>query len=92
MPGKIKEIYLNDKIIPVREFNLSWMEDGSIMVMIAKRRSGKSWVCRSILKHLSDRGFPGGVIISKTENNNPFYSGFIPDLFIHYNYSNRIND
>lgn len=90
MPGKIREIYLDDKIIPIREFNLSWMEDGSIMVMIAKRRSGKSWVCRAILKHLSERGFPGGVIISKTENNNPFYSGFIPDLFIHYNYSNRI--
>ncbi len=58
--------------------------------MIAKRASGKSWVCRSILRHFRD--IPVGIIIAPTEKmaNPPFYSEFFPDTYIHYEYRSEI--
>ena len=64
---------------------ISLVENPAI-VMIAKRASGKSWVCRAILKHFRD--IPVGIIIAPTERmaNPPFYSAFFPDSYIHYDY------
>ena len=56
--------------------------------MIAKRGSGKSWVCRAIIQHLSH--IPGGIIIAPTDEMNCFYGKFYPDLFIHYKYKSEI--
>jgi hypothetical protein len=58
--------------------------------MIAKRGSGKSWVCRAIIRHFNY--LPGGVIIAKTERMSCFYGKFFPDTYIHYEYKSEILD
>lgn len=84
----IKDVKLNGNTLPIREFQLDWMCDNPSICMIAKRGSGKSWVCRCILKHFRD--IPGGAIIARTDKMNPFYGEFFPELYIHYEYSSDI--
>ncbi len=76
--------------LPIKKFELSSMCENPAIVMIAKRASGKSWVCRSILKHFKD--IPVGIIIAPTEKmaNPPFYSDFFPDTYIHFEYRSEI--
>jgi hypothetical protein len=76
--------------LPIKEFKLESMCENPAIVMIAKRASGKSWVCRAILKHFKD--IPVGIIIAPTEKmaNPPFYSDFFPDSYIHYEYRSDI--
>src|SRR5688572_13360090 len=54
----------------------------AIIVIIGKRRSGKSFLTREILYYLSKRRLPYGKIFSHTEYCNPFYKKFFPPLFI----------
>lgn len=74
--------------MPIRDFQLEWFCPNPSICMIAKRGSGKSYVCRAIIKHFSY--LPGGVIISKTEKMSCFYGKFFPDLYIHYEYKSEI--
>lgn len=88
---KTKNIQLGDKLtLPINEFKLSNMCKNPSIIMIAKRGSGKSWVCRDILRQFSD--IPVGLVISPTERlaNPPFYAEFVPDTYIHYDYSSSI--
>lgn len=86
-----KEIkVLGGKTLPIRDFKLEWFCQNPSICMIAKRASGKSWVCRAIIKHF--RHLPGGVIISKTEKMSSFYGNFFPDTYIHYEYKGEIID
>ena len=85
--GKTKNVSFGDGAsLPIKEFKLDSMCINPSIVMIAKRASGKSWVCRSILKHFRD--VPVGIIIAPTEKmaTPPFYSDFFPDSYIHYQY------
>jgi hypothetical protein len=89
--SKIKDIRLDgNKSLPIKEFKLDSMCENPAIVMIAKRASGKSWICRSILKHF--KHIPVGLIIAPTEKmaNPPFYSDFFPDAYIHYEYKSEI--
>ena len=84
-----KEIKLpGGKGVPIREFKLEWLCMNPSICMIAKRGSGKSWVCRSLLKYY--HYIPGGTIIAKTEKMNSFYGRFFPDVYIHYEYKSTI--
>jgi len=85
-----KDIEIEGNNLPIREFNLDWMCKNPSICMIAKRGSGKSWVCRSILKHLNKRGIPGGAIIAPTDKMTNFYGKFFPELYIHYEYRTDI--
>ena len=68
-----------------KEFQLDSMCENPAIIMIAKRGSGKSWICRAILRHF--KSIPVGIIISPTEKlSEPFYSDFLPDSYIHYEY------
>lgn len=82
----------NTSALEIKEFSLDSMAEHPAIVMIAKRASGKSWVCRSILKHF--KNIPAGVIIAPTEKmaNPPFYSDFFPDSYIHYAYKPELID
>ena len=76
-------INLDGRNIPIKQFHLSDIVPHASICMIAKRGSGKSWVCREIIKYFSD--IPGGVIIAPTDEMNSFYgtfSGFIYSLQI----------
>jgi hypothetical protein len=79
-----------DKKLQIREFKLDSMVENPAIVMIAKRASGKSWVCRDILRNFKD--IPVGLIIAPTEkmSDPPFYSDFFPDSYIHYQYKSEI--
>lgn len=87
----IKDVRLDgDRSLPIKEFQLETMCENPAIIMIAKRASGKSWVCRAILKHFKD--IPVGIIIAPTEKmaTPAFYSDFIPDTYIHYEYRSEI--
>jgi len=84
-----KEIKLvGGNTMPIREFKLEWFAPNPSICMVAKRGSGKSWVCRAILKHFNY--LPGGMIISKTEKMSCFYGEFFPDTYIHYEYKSEL--
>jgi ABC-type oligopeptide transport system ATPase subunit len=84
----IKDIKLDGHTMAIREFKLSYMKGHPSICMIAKRGSGKSWVCRSIVKYFKD--VPGGVIIAPTDKMNNFYGTFFPELYIHYQYTSEL--
>ena len=84
----VKNIKLDGRSVPLREFDLNSMPENPSIIMVAKRGSGKSWVCRSLLKHFKD--IPGGVIISPTDRMSSFYGEFFPELYIHYEYTSEL--
>lgn len=84
----MKEVKYNGQALPIREFQLKWMVKNPSIVMIAKRGSGKSWVCRAILKHFSF--VPGGAIIAPTDRMSCFFGKFYPETYIHYEYSSEL--
>ena len=85
----IKDVNLNgSEKLPINEFKLADMCLNPSIVMVAKRGSGKSYVCRAILNHFKD--IPVGLIISPTDRMSCFYGNFIPDSYIHYQYKSDI--
>lgn len=72
----------------IKQFNLSQLCSNPAIVVIAKRGSGKTWVCRSLLNYL--KSIPVGVIISKSEKTDPFFQDFFPDSFIYGGYDTII--
>lgn len=72
-------------ILEFKQFDITRMVKHPIIVMIAKRGSGKSYLTRDIIYHMSiHRKIPAGSVISETELESPFYKMFFPDIFIHY--------
>ena len=65
-----------------RRFRMDQIMRDSVVCMIGRRRSGKSWAIRSFIHELAQRGVPYGKIFSGTEHCNPFFSSFFPKLFI----------
>lgn len=74
--------------LPIKQFKLEEMVKDPAIVMIAKRGSGKSWICRAILKQLKD--IPAGIIIAPTDRMSCFYGTFFPDSYIFYDYKSEI--
>jgi len=77
-----------DGKMPIEEFKLEDMCENPSIVMIAKRGSGKSWVCRAILNYY--KNIPVGLVIAPTDRMNCFYGNFVPDSYIHYAYKSEI--
>ena len=69
-----------DEKIELKKFPIERMCYDSVIVMIAKRNTGKSFLCRDILSKFAD--IPLGVVISATEKVSPFFSKFMPNEFI----------
>ena len=74
--------------LPITQFRFDMMVENPAIVMIAKRGSGKSWVCRAFIKHFEK--IPVGIILSGTERVDPFFANFFPDTFIYYKYKSEI--
>lgn len=83
MDLNIKKLQCADYQLSIKQFDLNNMVLNPTIALIAKRRSGKSYVCRELLHHFST--IPTGIIISPTEEIalEKFYSKFFPDAFIH---------
>jgi hypothetical protein len=60
------------------------VKENTVIVIVAKRNSGKSFLVRDIMFH--HQGIPLGMVISPTEHANRFYGDFVPDVFIHDEY------
>lgn len=76
--------------LPINIFTLDLMVEHPAIILIAKRGSGKSYICRAILHHFNT--IPCGIIISRTEKMNSFFGTFFPDLYIYYEYKTEIID
>jgi hypothetical protein len=64
------------------------IKDDSVVVMIGKRNTGKSFLTKDLLYYHQD--LPAGTVISPTENANKFYSDIVPPIFIHSQYDPKI--
>jgi hypothetical protein len=67
--------------LQLRKFDMSSIPDESVVVMLGKRNTGKSFLTRDLL--YNKRDIPVHTIISGTESVNKFYSKMIPPIFIH---------
>ena len=76
--------------IRLRKFDMKTLKAGSVVVLIGKRETGKSFLVRDILYNNKD--MPIGTIISGTEGANSFYSHMIPSIYIYGEYEPQIID
>ena len=67
--------------LQLKKFDLKQIRFDNVVVLIGKRDTGKSFLCRDILYH--HQSIPVGQVISGTEGANKFYSEIVPQLFIH---------
>ena len=74
--------------VQLRKFDINDIKDDKVVVLIGKRETGKSFLCKDILFHHSN--IPVGQVISGTEAANEFYSKMVPKLFIHEEYNPTI--
>jgi len=74
--------------IELSRFNINDIKDDKVVVLIGKRETGKSFLCKDILYHHSN--IPVGQVISGTEAANDFYGQMVPKLFIHDEYQPAI--
>ena len=74
--------------LELKKFNMSQIKDDKVVVLIGKRDTGKSFLCKDILYHHQD--IPVGQVISGTEGANQFYSQLVPKLFIHDEFKTEI--
>jgi len=71
--------------LQLKKFNMSSINDDSVVVLIGKRNTGKSYLTKDLL--YNNRDIPVGTVISPTEMANKFYSSMIPPIFIHDEYT-----
>tara|TARA_B100000902_G_scaffold362641_1_gene381060 strand:- start:738 stop:1523 length:786 start_codon:yes stop_codon:yes gene_type:complete len=74
--------------VQLRKFDMNDIKDDKVVVLIGKRETGKSFLCKDILYHHTS--IPVGQVISGTEASNEFYSQMVPKLFIHEEYNKTI--
>ena len=74
--------------IQLRKFDMNQIKDDKVVVLIGKRETGKSFLCKDLLHHHKD--IPCGQVISATESANSYYGKMVPPLFIHDEYTPAI--
>lgn len=74
--------------LALRKFSMDWIADESTVVFVGKRGTGKSTAVKDLMYH--KRSIPVGTVISGTENANPFFGDFVPDVFIYGEYQPHI--
>ena len=74
--------------LELKKFDMSQINDNNVVVLIGKRDTGKSFLCRDILYH--HRDVPVGQVISGIEGANQFYQKMVPKLFIHEEFKTDI--
>lgn len=70
--------------LSLRKFKMKNILPDATILILGRRRSGKSFLTRDIFFH--HRHIPSGVVFSGTEEASPFFGDFIPDCFIHPEY------
>ena len=72
----------------LKKFDMSKIGKGSVVVLIGKRNTGKSFLCKDLLYYKRD--IPVGTVISATEGSNKFYGKMMPSLFIYEEFNSEI--
>lgn len=67
--------------LELKKFDINKIKDDSVVVMIGKRNTGKSFLVRDLLH--CHANLPIGTVISATECSNHFFKKMIPSIFIH---------
>jgi len=75
--------------IQIRKFDLNKIASDAIIMIIGKRRSGKSHLSRDIIHTLSLRNMPYGKVYSGTEHCSPFFKKFFPQMFIEQTFTDQ---
>ena len=70
--------------LELKKFDPSTIKSDSVVVLIGKRNTGKSYCMKDILSY--HRDLPVGVVISPTETANNFFETFIPNMLIYEEY------
>jgi hypothetical protein len=76
--------------LKLRKFDMKRLRWDSVVVLLGKRNTGKSFLVKDILYNHKD--IPVGTIISPSENANQFYTPIVPSFFIHDEYSSCLVD
>ena len=71
--------------IQLKKFDMSSIKPDKVIVLIGKRETGKSFLCKDLLFY--HKNIPVGTVISATESANCFYGDIIPSIFIHDEYT-----
>ena len=71
--------------LKLKKFDINRIQDDSVIVLIGKRNTGKSYLTKNILHN--NQSIPVGTVISGTEGANQFYSAIVPPIFIHEEYT-----
>jgi len=71
--------------VQLKKFNMKEITHDKVVVLIGKRDTGKSFLCKDLLANHKD--IPVGQVISGTEAANSFYSAIVPKIFIHEEYN-----
>ena len=74
--------------LQLKKFDMASIKDDKVVVMIGKRDTGKSFLCKDLLYYHQD--IPVGTVISATEIANCFYGNMVPPLFIHNEYDEEV--
>jgi hypothetical protein len=74
--------------VDLRKFKIKSMAPDSSVLLIGKRKSGKSILVKDIMYNHST--IPCGLVFSGTEDANPFFGEFIPDSFIYSKYDPQL--
>jgi hypothetical protein len=72
----------------LKKFDPTKISKGSVVVLIGKRNTGKSFLVKDLLYYKKDT--PVGTVISSTEMANCFYGEMMPDIFIHSDFSSDV--
>jgi hypothetical protein len=75
--------------VKIKKFDMSKLKKDAVVVVISKRRTGKSFLIKDILYH-KRKELPMGTVISRTDKLGHFYDQFIPRLCIHDRYTPEI--
>ncbi|AII17172.1 putative A32 virion packaging ATPase [Aureococcus anophagefferens virus] len=74
--------------LQLKKFDMGSIAPDSVVVMIGKRNTGKSFLTKDLLSFHTQ--IPVGTVVSATEAANSFYSEMVPPVFIHNEYSEDI--
>lgn len=73
-----------DTVLNLKPFNVNDMATHSVVVVIGKRKTGKTVLIRDLLYH--KQNIPLGLVMSHTDHLTHFYDQFIPSMLIHKDY------
>ena len=71
--------------LKLRKFDMSRIDHNNVVILIGKRRTGKSFLIRDLMYR--NQTLPCGTVISGTEGSNQFFSKLVPSMFIHDEYT-----